>query len=132
MMSKMLKFFTKRVFILYVVLIVACFIMNNHRISMMLALTATTLFTLLRFALFEYLLTMIQSRTKSKTVSLCVALYILNLSVIGITIVIAVKISVSTFFAALAGSLLLVIVLMVNALTEALGITKNQFGQKVK
>lgn len=132
MMSNMLRFFVKRVFILYVVLIVACFLLNNHRISMVIALTATTLVTLLRFALFEYLLTMMQRRTKNKTFGLCVSLYILNLAIIGALIVIAVKISIPTFFAALAGTFLLVVILMVNAMTEALGITKNHFGQKVR
>jgi hypothetical protein len=32
----------------------------------------------------------------------------------------------------LIGSLSSIIIIMINAITEALGITKNQFGQKVK
>ncbi|WP_244648279.1 hypothetical protein [Ruminiclostridium herbifermentans] len=36
-----------------------------------------------------------------------------------------------TFIAALIGSLSIVIVTIINAITEALGITKNQFGEKV-
>jgi hypothetical protein len=56
---------------------------------------------------------------------------VFGLIIIGITVVFAFNFGVYTFVAALIGSLSIVIVIIINAITEALGITKNQFGEKV-
>jgi hypothetical protein len=132
-MSDILKFFIKRVGILYILLLLACFLSKYQRIPMMVSLTLSVLFSLLRFGLLEFILRHLGgSGNKRLAVTASIVVYIFSLAVIGITIVFAIRIGVHTFFAALAGSLSVLAVLMVNAITEALGITKNQYGQKVK
>jgi hypothetical protein len=119
-MSNILKFFVKRVVILYIVLIVVCFLSKYQRIPMIIALTLGVFFSLLRFYLLDFVLRYLgASRNK-------------NLAIIGVTIVLAVRIGIYTFIAALVGSLSIIIIVMINAITEALGITRNQYGQKVK
>ncbi|AEY64574.1 hypothetical protein [Clostridium sp. BNL1100] len=68
---------------------------------------------------------------KTVAVVLNLVLYLFNLGIISVTIVFALRMGVHTFFAALTGTLSVMIVIVLNVITETLGITKNQFGQKV-
>jgi len=132
-MSDMLKFFIKRVGILYIFLMLVCFLIKYQTIPMMVSLTLGVLFSLLRFGLLEFILRYLgRSGNKRLAIIATIMVYISSLAIIGITIVFAMRIGVYTFFAALVGSLSVVIILMINAITEALGITRNQYGQKVK
>ena len=132
-MSDMLKFFIKRVGILYIFLMLVCFLIKYQTIPMMVSLTLGVLFSLLRFGLLEFILRYLgRSGNKRLVIIATIMVYISSLAIIGITIVFAMRIGVYTFFAALVGSLSVVIILMINAITEALGITRNQYGQKVK
>lgn len=132
-MSNILKFVVKRVIILYIVLLIICFLSNNQRIPMMVTFTVGVLMAVLRFGLLEMILGFLGTK-QSKRLSIIVVLmsYAFSLAIVGITIVLAIRIGVYTFIAALIGSLSIIIIIMINAITEALGITKNQFGQKVK
>lgn len=69
---------------------------------------------------------------RKSAVVLNLILYILNLGIIGLILGAALYAGTEVFFAALLGTLSVLIVLIVNVITEAMGITKNQFGQKVK
>ncbi|WP_242856165.1 hypothetical protein [Ruminiclostridium josui] len=69
--------------------------------------------------------------SKKVAVALNLVLYLFNLGIITITFVLALNFGVYTLLAALTGTLSVVIVIMVNTITETLGITKNQFGEKV-
>ncbi len=131
-MSNILKFFIKRVCILYLVIIIVCFLSKYQRIPMIFALTLGTFFSLLRFWLLESMINYL-SRSENKTLAIVISLmiYVFGLIVIGITVVFALNFGIYTFIAALMGSLSIVIVTIINAITEALGITKNQFGEKV-
>lgn len=132
-MSNILKFFVKRVSILYAVLIVVCFLNKSQRISMMVALTLGVIFSLLRFGLLEAILKYLSvSGKKSLAILVNLMLYLLSLVIIGVMVVVSMRFGIYTFLATLIGSLSTVIVIMINAITEALGITRNQFGQKVK
>ena len=131
-MSNILKFFVKRVCILYFVLIVVCFLIKYQRIPMMVALTLGVFFSLLRFGILEAALKSLGGTGKKYLAIVTnLMIYLFSLLVIGITIVFAAHFGVYTFIAALVGSLSIVIVIMINAITEALGITKNGFGEKV-
>ncbi len=131
-MSNILKFFVKRVFILYAVLIVVCFLIKYQRIPMMISLTLGVIFSLLRFGILEAVLRYLgASGKKSLAIVTNLMIYLCSLLIVGITIVFAAHFGVYTFIAALVGSLSIVIVIMINAITEALGITNNGFGEKV-
>jgi len=132
-MSNILKFFVKRVVIFYILLIVVCFLSKYQRIPMVIALTLGVFFSLLRFYLLDFVLRYLGARrNKNLAVIASSMIYVFSLAIIGVTIVLAVRIGIYTFFAALIGSLSIIIIVMINAITEMLGITKNQFGQKVK
>ncbi|WP_242981137.1 hypothetical protein [Ruminiclostridium sufflavum] len=91
-----------------------------------------TFFSLLRFGLLETMINyMCRSGNKTLTIVASLMIYVFGLLVIGITTVFALNFGVYTFIAALAGSLSIVIVTVINAVTEALGITKNRFGEVI-
>lgn len=132
-MSNILKFFVKRILIVYVVLIIACFLSKNQKIPMIFALSASTFVSFLRLASFGRILKLLTSgEGKNRLIIINLLLYMLYLIAIGVVIAVSLKIGTRTFLAALTGTLLIVIIIMINAITEALGITRNQFGQKVK
>lgn len=131
-MSNILKFFIKRVCILYVVLFIACFFNKYQTIPMIIVLTLSVIFSLLRFWLLESIINYLGKNTnKTLAIISSLMLYMFGLIIIGITVVFALNFGVYTFIVALIGSLSIVIVTIINAMTEALGITKNQFGEKV-
>jgi hypothetical protein len=68
---------------------------------------------------------------KTLTIIVSLMIYIFGLLIIGITAILALNFGVYTFIAALVGSLSIVIITIINGITEALGITKNLFGEKV-
>ncbi len=100
---------------------------------MIFALTAGVLFSLLRFAVLESVLKhLISLGNKKQAIITSLVIYLLNLVIIGITVILAMQFGVFTLIAALIGTLSILIIVMINAVTEAFGITKNQYGQKVK
>lgn len=132
-MSNILRFFIKRVCVLYVVMLIVCFLSKNQRIPMMVALTLTVFFSILRFALLESVLRFLgKSGSKKLAIIATLMIYLFSLAIIGLTIVLAMRFGISTLLAALIGSLSIIIIVMINAITEGLGITRNHYGQKVK
>jgi len=132
-MSDILRFFVKRVCILYIVFFIACFLIKEQRISMLFALTAGMLFSVLRFTLLESVLKLLGSgENKTIIIIINLVIYLFNLVIIGVMIVLAMRFGVYTLIATLAGTFSIIIIVKINAFTEALGITKNQYGQKVK
>lgn len=99
---------------------------------MIIALTLGSFFSLLRFWLLESMIKYL-SKNSNKTFAIVISLmfYVFGLIIIGIIVVLSLNFGIYTFIAALIGSLSIVIVTIINAITEALGITKNQFGEKV-
>lgn len=99
---------------------------------MIIVLTLSVIFSLLRFWLLESIINYLGKNTnKTLAIISSLMLYMFGLIIIGITVVFALNFGVYTFIVALIGSLSIVIVTIINAMTEALGITKNQFGEKV-
>jgi len=132
-MSDILNFFVKRVCILYIVFFILCLLIKEQRISMLFALTAGILFSVLRFALLEAVLKLLGGgENKTIIIIINLVIYLFNLVIIGVMIVLAMQFGVLTLIATLVGTLSIPIIIMINAITEALGITKNQYGQKVK
>ncbi|QNU66669.1 hypothetical protein EHE19_017770 [Ruminiclostridium herbifermentans] len=131
-MSNILKFFIKRVCILYILIIIVFFFSKYQKIPMIIALTLGSFFSLLRFWLLESMIKYL-SKNSNKTFAIVISLmfYVFGLIIIGIIVVLSLNFGIYTFIAALIGSLSIVIVTIINAITEALGITKNQFGEKV-
>jgi hypothetical protein len=131
-MSNILKFFIKRVCILYFLIFIVCFLSKYQKIPMIVALTLGTIFSLLRFWLLESMIKYL-SKSSNKTLTIVIGLiiYVFGLIIVGITVVLALNFGIYTFVVALIGSLSIVLITIINAITEALGITKNQFGEKV-
>lgn len=131
-MSNTLKFFIKRVLVVYLVLLTACFFVKHHRLPMLIILTVSVVFSLVRFAVLESVLKHLGEGTnKTVAVVLNLVIYLFNLGIVTITFVLAVRFGVYTLLAALTGTLSVMIVIVLNTITETLGITKNQFGEKV-
>ncbi len=99
---------------------------------MIIILTVSVIFSLLRFAVLESVLKHLgEGINKKVAVVLNLVIYLLNLGIITITFVLAVSFGVYTLMAALTGTLSVMIVIVLNTITETLGITKNRFGEKV-
>ncbi len=131
-MSNSIKFFSKRVLVVYLVALTVCFFEKHHKLPMIIILTVSVLFSLIRLAVLESVLKHLgESSNKTVAVVLNLVIYLLNLGIITITFVLAVRFGVNTLLAALTGTLSVMIVIILNTITEALGITKNQFGEKV-
>lgn len=132
-MSDILRFYVKRVCILYAVELIICFFFKGQSLSMGIALTLSTAFALLRLKVLETVFThFFSSVSKNQAIMINIGIYLLNLVIIGITIVLAIQFGIPTIIAALVGTLSTLVITMINAITEAFGITKNQYGQKVK
>lgn len=128
-----MRFFVKRICILYIVFLIVFFLSKNQRIPMILVLTFGVLFSILRFWLLESVLKQVVGRgKKSLAIIANMMVYLFSLVVVGGIVVIAIRIGIYTVIAALVGTLSIPIIIMINTITEALGITKNQYGQKVK
>lgn len=131
-MNNILKFFVKRVFVFYLIALFVCFFVKYHRLHMMIALTVSVLFALLRLVVLEAALRQFGVGTNKRVaIVFNLVLYLFNLAIIAITTILALHMGVYTLIAALAGTLSVMIIIVLNVITEALGITKNQFGQKV-
>jgi hypothetical protein len=133
-MSEILKFFVKRACILYAIALIICMMISGDRILMILSLTVGVILSLLRFAVLESVFKhLLSSRaSKKQAVAVSLVIYLLNLVIIGITVVLAMQFGIYSFLAVLVGTLSIIIITMINAVTEAFGITKNHYGQKVK
>ncbi len=100
---------------------------------MIAALTVGVLISLLRFAVLESVLRhLLSGANKKRAIAINIVIYLLNLVIIGITVVFAMQFGIHTFLAALGGILSSLFVIMLNAITEVFGITQNHYGQKVK
>lgn len=132
-MSNILKFFVKRVVVFYAIALIIFMVVRGPKLAMIVALTAGILLSLLRVtvleALFKHLLGF---SGKKHVIVINLGIYFINLVIIGVAVVIAMQFGVHALMAALLGILSVMIIVMINAVTEAFGITKNHYGQKVK
>lgn len=132
-MSNIFRFFLKRAGIFYTAALIICLAFGDQRLKMSVALTLGVLLSLLRLAIFDAILgVLISKASKNQAIFISIVIYLLNLVIIGITIVFALQFGIGVFIAALAGILSTMIIVMINGITEAFGITKNHYGQKVK
>ncbi len=99
---------------------------------MIIALTFGVFFALLRFAVLESVFRHLSCANKNRAIVTNLVIYLLNIVIIGIMVILSMRYGLYTLIAALAGTLSISVIVMINAVTEALGITKNQYGQKVK
>lgn len=100
---------------------------------MILVLTLSVFISILRLALFEVVLKFIGADgNKRLAIVANLVVYLFSLVLIGITLILAMRIGFFVFIVALVGIFSTVIIIMINAITEALGITRNHYGQKVK
>ncbi len=132
-MSNIMKFFVKRVCIYYLFGLILCLMVKGQRLEMILALTAGVLLSIFRFAVLESLFKhLLHGSKKGHVVIVVFVIYLFNLAIIGITIVYAMQYGLFVFLAALCGILSITFVLMICAVLNALGVTNNHYGQKVK
>lgn len=128
----MLKFLSIRAFILNIIAIALIFLfLDNNRYSMAVAVTAGVALSILRFAAFERILKIASvSKTKPFVMLISIIWYLLNLGIILVIFAKSIQISFTTLLAALLGTLSFLIIIVINTVTETLGITQNQFGQR--
>jgi hypothetical protein len=131
-MSGLLRFLSIRCILLNLIAVVLTFLFfDNHRYSIAIAFTMGVALSVLRFAAFERILRVTtEATTKTFAILISIVWYLLNLGIILVLFAKSIQISFTTLIAALLGTLSFLIVIMINTVTEALGITKNQFGQR--
>ena len=69
--------------------------------------------------------------TKKQLVLQSVFWYILSLLAIALLLIMSARVSIVTMICALIGVLSLVIIVILNTITELIGVTHNQFGSKL-
>ncbi len=128
-----MKFFVKRVCIFYLFGLIICLMVKGQRLEMIIALTSGVLLSIIRFAVLDsFFKRLLHGSSKNRAVVVVFVIYLLNLAIIGVTIVFAMQYGFFVFLAALSGMLSITFVLMICAVLNALGITNNHYGQKVK
>lgn len=126
--TKLEKNIVKRAFFLYTLFTVAALVLCSHKYMFIMGLTAGSAFGVLRFASYAKTFSRILSPDKvtgSAFRSICKV--IINLALTVLLLVISLKFSQWMFFGVLAGTSAIPLAIVFNAVTEALGITNNNF-----
>lgn len=128
-----MRFFILRLIILSFVTIVIIFITQrqNTFVSILLFLAGVVL-SGIRLSVLEYILKGLTNVcTKNQLVLQSIFWYVLSILAIALLLIVSVRISISAMICALIGVLSLVIIVLLNTITEVTGVTHNQFGSKL-
>lgn len=116
-----------RLITVYMILIIISVIFFNDRWNIVIGLTCGVIFGILKYIEMSRFIANIVLR-KLKELYLEVFLKFLLLQIISaLLLIVAIKISLRIFLGAVAGMLLIPMIITINSLTEALGISHNNF-----
>jgi hypothetical protein len=126
--SKLRYFIVKRIIILYTLLVVLYLLLVRERWYALTGLTAGTLYSGLRFGLIEYSFSSLLSKN-SKPIAVHILLLITIGSMTGLIVLLAIsiKLNIWLFAGTVSGILTAPAVIAINGITEALGISNNNF-----
>lgn len=126
--SKLERFLAKRVLIVLAILAVLDLILINQRWAVLIGLLIGGIFSLLRLNSMVTLISRLLSRAEVYSAGRKSILnFIINQAVIFVMFAASIKLSVYVFGGMVAGVLLVPFVILLNAITEASGITNNSF-----
>ena len=128
-----MRFFILRLIILSFVAIVIIFItQRQNTFASILLFLAGVVLSGIRLSMLEYILKRLTNVcTKNQLVLQSIFWYVLSLLAIALLLIVSVRISISSMICALIGVLSLVIIVLLNTITEVTGVTHNQFGIKL-
>ena len=128
-----MRFFILRLIILSFVAIVIIFItQRQNTFASILLFLAGVVLSGIRLSMLEYILKRLTNVcTKNQLVLQSIFWYVLSLLAIALLLIVSVRISISSMICALIGVLSLVIIVLLNTITEVTGVTHIQFGIKL-
>ena len=128
-----MRFFILRLIILSCVAIVIILItQRQNTFASILLFLAGVVLSGIRLSVLEYILKRLTNVcTKNQLVLQSIFWYVLSLLAIALLLIVSVRISISSMICALIGVLSLVIIVLLNTITEVTGVTHNQFASKL-
>ena len=126
--SKLKTFILKRMLILYILLAVLDLLLVKERWFALVGLTAGALYSVVRFSLTQHVFSSLLLKS-GKTISVrsTILITIGSLTVVIALLTISIKISFWVFVGVISGILLIPAIIVINGITEALGISCNNF-----
>ncbi len=132
-LSGLMRFFIIRLVILSCVILVIIVITQRHStIAAIIFYLSGVVLSAIRISILEGILKRLTNIcTKKQLVSQSIFWYILSLLAIALLLLMSVTVSIETMICALIGVLSLLIIIVVNTITELIGVTHNGFGSKL-
>lgn len=126
--GKLKIFILKRVLILYILLSILDLLLVKERWYGLGGLTVGALYSVIRFGLLEYTFaSMLLKNRKTASIGSIVAISVFSIAALVTLLTLSIKLSIWFFTGAAVGILLVPAVIVINGITEALGISKNNF-----
>ena len=127
--AKVLQCFIKtRIIIVYIVLIIISLTIFDNRWYIVIGLTCGSVFGILKFIGSSRFISNILSQREKNTSLARILVKFLSLQVVTVLfMVVSISVSLWSFLGVVAGILLIPLIILINSLTEALGISHNNF-----
>lgn len=128
MKSRLRAFIIKRVLIQYVILAILGIIFIEQSMHTLLGLTLGSFFSLIRFDSIAATVSKVIAEPQRFTgISRNASRYIINQISAFVLLTVSLEISIPLFFGVTAGILLVPLAIMINGISEALGLSHNRF-----
>ena len=126
-LSSLEKFIAKRVLIIFGVLVILNLIFVSQRMYVMLGLIIGSVFGFMRFSSFGATISRLVLHDKSSTIKETFIRYMVNHVAMIVLCAVSIKYSLWMFTGVIAGVLIIPGIIMINGITEGLGVTHNRF-----
>jgi hypothetical protein len=121
------KFIAKRVLIIFGVLVILNLIFVSQRMYVMLGLIIGSIFGFMRFSSLGATISRLVLHDKSNTVKETFIRYMVNHVAMIVLCAVSIRYSLWMFIGVIAGVLIIPVIIMINGITEGLGVTHNRF-----
>lgn len=121
------KFIAKRVLIIFGVLVILNLIFVSQRMYVMLGLIIGSVFGFMRFSSFGATISRLVLHDKSSTIKETFIRYMVNHVAMIVLCAVSIKYSLWMFTGVIVGVLIIPGIIMINGITEGLGVTHNRF-----
>ncbi|MCX7709411.1 MAG: hypothetical protein N2484_06125 [Clostridia bacterium] len=129
--TKFEKFLAKRVLIISIIVAILDIVFFYHRFIILAGLATGTVFSLLRLnsymTTFSRLLSQASQAGEKKAVSKSITRFLINSALVILVLGASLNFSQDFFIGTLEGIFMVPLAIMINGITEALGITHNNF-----
>lgn len=129
MKAKALQCFIKtRIIIVYIVSIIISLILFDNRWNIVIGLTCGSVFGILKYIVASRFISNILLQREENLSLARILVKFLSLQVVTVLLMaVSIRISLWSFLGVVAGILLIPLIILINSLTEALGISHNNF-----